>query len=642
MSDAISEPVPFPIVVGVTGHRDIDPNARHRIEASVRAVLTGFRAEFGVALHVMTALADGADQLVATIASQMGISIVAVSPMEIERYYETVKDKHTLKQYWCDAKLQIQLPEVCDPAERGTEAYNIQHYIQLAAFLARRSHILLALWEGPEHTADDNGPPRPGGTVDVLRLRFDVRYMKDRASNSRLFARSLSFLDAPQAEPVVHIVTPRQKKEPVSDTIDCAGPPAGRCFLLHDWQGKFSTDVTLPHTIMASFNPGVRAAFAEIEILNQIILNLPNSDLGTFTNHISYIDIEGVADPVGKPLHWLRRLQAGTDAAAIEHQRRLLGHFVGRKIRDIPGGAVETWLGSGPRAMPSLLLWFTVVVPIAVGMFEWYAHLDGGLVAIIAYLISLSTPFWYYNQFVKRHQWQSRFENYRALAEALRVQLYWSVAAMPIAATDNYLRKQMGELGWIQFALRGPALWATSLALRLGVPQLETIKKGWLLNQVEYFIGGDRKSGKSQANHHAARRNRLLAKISLFAGFAVTVMLIGLEVLLPAAELSHAHAHSTFLLSIECRHYLTVIAAILPAIAAFLTVSTNLRAYESHARNYWHMGQIFDRALQRTMVTPPLDDAAVQELLHDLGREALAENVEWLMDHRDRPVEPAG
>ena len=73
----------------------------------------------------MTALADGADQLVATIASQMGISIVAVSPMEIERYYETVKDKHTLKQYWCDAKLS--------ETEKEKDRGNIRHYPAFAA-----------------------------------------------------------------------------------------------------------------------------------------------------------------------------------------------------------------------------------------------------------------------------------------------------------------------------------------------------------------------------------------------------------------------------------------------------------------------------------------------------------------------------
>ena len=44
-------------------------------------------------------------------------------------------------------------------------------------------------------------------------------------------------------------------------------------------------------------------------------------------------------------------------------------------------------------------------------------------------------------------------------AEALRVQLYWAIAAVPASVSDHYLCKQSGELGRIQFTLRGPSLW---------------------------------------------------------------------------------------------------------------------------------------------------------------------------------------
>jgi hypothetical protein len=73
----------------------------------------------------------------------------------------------------------------------------------------------------------------------------------------------------------------------------------------------------------------------------------------------------------------------------------------------------------------------------------------------------------------------SRFQDYRALAEALRVQVFWA-AATPEAVADSYLRKQSGELGWIQFALRGPALWATAAALALGRPCRDYVTHGWM------------------------------------------------------------------------------------------------------------------------------------------------------------------
>ncbi len=83
----------------------------------------------------------------------------------------------------------------------------------------------------------------------------------------------------------------------------------------------------------------------------------------------------------------------------------------------------------------------------------------------------------------RRREWQNRFQDYRALAEAMRVQLFWGLVAPPIAASDNYLRKQSGDLGWIRLALRGPALWAAALALTLEGPQCEIVRRGWIKDQ---------------------------------------------------------------------------------------------------------------------------------------------------------------
>ena len=88
---------------------------------------------------------------------------------------------------------------------------------------------------------------------------------------------------------------------------------------------------------------------------------------------------------------------------------------------------------------------------------------------------------------MKRLKWQSHFEDYRALAEGMRVQLYWAIAAVPAAVSDHYLRKQYGELGWIQFALRGPALWGAALANTLGQPRRMTVLRGWITHQALYF-----------------------------------------------------------------------------------------------------------------------------------------------------------
>src|SRR4051794_30295094 len=53
----------FPILLGI-GHRAITPATTPAVAARVRAVLAGLKRDCEGALHVMSALAEGADQLV--------------------------------------------------------------------------------------------------------------------------------------------------------------------------------------------------------------------------------------------------------------------------------------------------------------------------------------------------------------------------------------------------------------------------------------------------------------------------------------------------------------------------------------------------------------------------------------------------
>ena len=87
----------------------------------------------------------------------------------------------------------------------------------------------------------------------------------------------------------------------------------------------------------------------------------------------------------------------------------------------------------------------------------------------------------------------------------------------------------------------------------------------------------------------------------------------------------------------------------MPAITAYLTLSSNQRAYEAHTRSYQQMGAILRRAIRverdigagRHPADDPLGTRAFKNLMREVGEESLAETAEWLMDHRDRRVEPA-
>jgi hypothetical protein len=89
------------------------------------------------------------------------------------------------------------------------------------------------------------------------------------------------------------------------------------------------------------------------------------------------------------------------------------------------------------------------------------------------------------------------------------------------APADNYLRQQSGELGWIQFALRGPALWAAALALALSKPNRPIVTAGWMEDQLNFF-GKDRDSGKTRDNRRIAWHSIFLFQVFLFARVLVS------------------------------------------------------------------------------------------------------------------------
>ena len=112
----VSKPVPdLPILVGVTGHRDILPASLRDVQNAVRAALAALRAALGPNLMLMTALAEGADQLVADIARELGIRMIAISPMPLELYrrtMDTAEGAVALERLWKDG-LVVQRPRTC-------------------------------------------------------------------------------------------------------------------------------------------------------------------------------------------------------------------------------------------------------------------------------------------------------------------------------------------------------------------------------------------------------------------------------------------------------------------------------------------------------------------------------------------------
>lgn len=243
---------------------------------------------------------------------------------------------------------------------------------------------------------------------------------------------------------------------------------------------------------------------------------------------------------------------------------------------------------------------------------QWYwlaLHIGLGLSAFAAYRFFFSGA----------HNHEAQYMDWRALAEGLRVQTFWHAAGVDQCASDYYLNSQRDELDWIRHAIRNVTLDATTSTSEADI---DWIKQQWLADQRKFFLSGGSSVAKKRQK---LWRWTLISRSVLGAGAITTAcLLLGPFTSLPATALS----------------WLSLLAAILLVLAAVCRNHANLMAYEEDANRYQKMGSLFERAihvLERHQQEG--NTASARKILLAIGKEALAENGEWLLLHRQRKFE---
>jgi hypothetical protein len=210
--------------------------------------------------------------------------------------------------------------------------------------------------------------------------------------------------------------------------------------------------------------------------------------------------------------------------------------------------------------------------------------------------------------------YHNKFLDYRALAEGLRVRLFWRIAGLKDAVADHYLRKQRGELDWIRQALR---VWSMTPAVG-DLPsspdelRLRLVLNGWVQHQEQYY---------SRVGTRDAKRGQVLG----WCGYAFLV--VGLVLAIIKVFMAAANP-------------LLVAVSLAMVVAALVHIYKQTRAFSEHAKQYQRMRMTFGQAeKQFSRYLRDSDISGVKRLLRELGEEALAENGDWVLLHRERPPE---
>ena len=573
---------PLALVIGVTGHRDLRPEDVPRLEEIVRSIFTDLATRYPhTPLEILSPLAEGADRLVARVALDLGARLVVPLPMPRELYlddFESQESRAEFDELLARAAEVVELPlygeaTIDDIREHGPT--RDMQYGVMGAWIVRNSHALIALWDGViSHL--------PHGTADIVR--FNLEGIPDT------FAPSRGALAPVDGDPVYHVVTRRRNG---------TGDPGG-------------SEPSLQMLYPPGFGPtesGEKylSVLEHTERFNRDVVEQEGRDSGAFDQSTDWV--------VGDDLPQVRELGLDSTLSLFARADTLATRFA-RHTR---------------RSMKMIF----IAVLLAVIVFDIYTHvylLAWPLLAgylfflVITYALVLRSS---------RQKYHSRYLDYRALAEGLRIRLFWDIAGVGDEVADNYLHKQRSELDWIRYALRvwrpgegkdmsaiaGGRVVERKSPLESSV-RLQIVYRRWIEDQLRYFIRSARYEEK--AAHRATRWANIFIIVGILLALGQVIM--------------QALDNPDF--TKQPNHWLLVAVALSPIFAGLFVGYAEKRAHHDHARQYERMSLLFAQGKERMeqLLSEQKHTHAV-ELVEELGKEALAENGDWVLVHRDRPIE---
>lgn len=567
---------PVPLLVAVTGHRDLLPIELPGIRAGIRAFLSGLQLAYpDLPLTLLTPLAEGGDRLAAEVAIELGIPFAVPLPMPREVFEQEFTDAASLAEFrrLCAAatdEFELPLP----PGLSGTDltpgsAARDRMYARHGVYLASHCQILLAIWDGK--TVD-----QPGGTSQVVRYRLEgLTTGLDLAQQpgSNLLADSENDL-------VYHIVCSRDQDngEPVSGLA-----PLDACYLVAD-------------------PPGAR------------LTELPASNHRIFERTQEFNRDK-------------RKYNKGITASGQTLLQDAPAWMVGQRAADVRSlFAISDWLARHFQRRVHLMLRLTYTLAVLMGLaFITYADLPGHELMIWAFLALFAVGVTV-TRIAGRRDWHRKYLDYRALAEGLRVQFYWQVSGVSGRtqnqfAHDNFLQKQDVELGWIRDVMRSASLHPDSIEDTAHGPGLDAVIGEWI---------GNEQGGPGQIGYYRTRAlekdalSRVTERIGMFclwAGIGVTLLL----------------AVGSRIMDEMTINVLMVLMGILPLIAAVREAYAHKKADRELIKQYRFMHRIFRNA--RIKLDQADSEQARRDILRALGEAALDEHAEWILMHRERPLE---
>lgn len=555
-----------PVVLGVTGHRDVRAEDVSVLETATRAVFREIEALTVHSPHILiSCLAEGADRIAAHCAIEMGWTLGVVLPASTDIYAQDFATGQSKSDFYT-------LLNKAAWVENANDQFAIKSdYLRAGIRMMQQSQLLIAYWDGITNGLE-------GGTSDVVK-RF--------LSEIPISGFGLPGNSTPDARPVIHIMTRREHNE-----------------VKQELPGEV---VWIPPA------PGGMNGKGELDRWREVLrrIDLFNADARQFyTQHLSLLQASNLA--AGEFDHKSAAMDASCNMFALadamstlaqQKRTQVFYHVSGLAMAAITLKQIYSNLLTS-----SFILGFAVIC---------------GIIALFVF------------RHATRQRIEERYLDYRSLAEACRVQYFWMKCGIRTSVENNFLLEQRDELEWVRRAISTNELSENIGLLKkpAGMACFEKVKSAWIEEQRHYFVGTIGKAGGNKAEYNKVKSTlwSRRARNLFMAGVFIVVVLVFFRTYL----IDRWPENGSNLV-----HSMGVAYGLLFALAGMSKVYQKINAFSEHSRSFRRGGLLMLRAGQRleaALSKTDLDFA--QRIIYETGCEALDENGDWLLLHRDRPVE---
>jgi hypothetical protein len=511
-----SLPNRIPLVIGITGHRDLRAQDVPLLEREVSSIIRRLRADYlggdnETPIILISALAEGADRVVARAALAMGVKLIAPLPLPADEYrrdFEPGLNPNAATEFDDFLSRASAVPVMSFTAGNSLDAVRTdagkraEQYRAVGLFIVQHCDVLIALWDGNERDM------ATGGTGEVITFkRNGIPLVASGSAHDSL--------DGSEIGPVIHVVTPRLK----------AGSPAS-AVTVRPWGNE----------IIHRYRGGAFRRW--LDRAKGFVANLFRIEPSSILPSLSPEERRDLETwETFDALTALTR-EFNSEAAAIENSpaRSLQKSNAIGELYTSPGD-VHPDAEARLRVMniaPHWSQFFGVADALAKDRqaqfrTDWTFMFGLGFLAFILFAVSNHAPDHIFNWllggytvlvtiifflFIRARigRDQERFLDYRALAEALRVAVYWKILGIdgyrpgekrPVSeefTTDSdsigtiansYPIKQPSELAWIKICLRTIDLWHRVEGMPpegwMDSEAHSIVRRFWVYGQLSYF-----------------------------------------------------------------------------------------------------------------------------------------------------------